>query len=196
MKLLRLFGLVGLAGMWTHCDSGAEPGPSEPACELAPADTLVTVIDHALWTLAPSESDPWAEFRPESIECPPAARLQEDFAGIDSFGVETKSCNYTTVVQPLKTAICKGEQLYVWIWRFALSGPPGSKSHIVVAIDTDVVWQAEVDIPAPSALIALPVALPRAYPAGTPIYFHVRNHGDNSYQLLDLARCVGTCSPQ
>jgi len=165
-------------------------------CEPAPAGTLATVIDHVLWTVAPAETDPWAEFRPETLDCPETSRKHEDFAGIDSFGIETKSCNYTTIAQPLKTAICGGEQLYIWIWRFALTGPVGATSHIGVQIGDDVVWSTEIPIPAPSALVAMPVALPGPYPAGTPIYFHVRNHGDNAYQLLDLARCVGTCAPE
>lgn len=164
-------------------------------CEKAPPDTLVSVIDHNTWRLAAFDEDPWKAHRPENIECAAEGRVAEDFAGIYSFGVDTGLCPFTTVVQPLTTDICDGEQLYVWLWRFQLTGPEGSTSTLAVVIGDEPVWEAIVPIPATSALVALQVPLPHGYAKGTPIHFHVRNHGNNNYQLLDLGRCNGNCSP-
>ncbi len=185
-----------LAASSSHgaCDGGAAP---PAACEPAPEGRLVSFIDHHAWALADPGADPWAEFRPaDDISCPPEARKTEDFAGILSFGVETPDCQYTTVSQPITSAVCEGEQLYVWMWRFALTGPPGSSANIGVQLGEDRIYEIEIPIPATSALTAMPVPLPGPYPAGTPIHFHVRNHGDNAYQLLDLARCRGECAPE
>jgi hypothetical protein len=189
---LRSSLLVGLL-LANACD---DEGGTSNRCEPAPANTLVTLIDHTTWRLAETAEDPWTEFRPDNIDCDAEGRKAEDFAGIMSFGVDTSFCAYTTVVQTTRAPLCAGEGLYVWLWRFALTGPEGAEAHIEVRLGNDPAWSATVPIPAESALVALTVPMPNApYPAGTPIWFHVRNHGNNNYQLLDLARCNGDCTP-
>jgi hypothetical protein len=166
----------------------------DPACEGAPEGVLVSLVDHRAWRIAEPGEDPWLAHRPEDVSCPEGARSSEDFAELPSFGVDTGLCPYTTVTQPTTTAICEGEALYVWLWRFQLTGPEGAEATMAVALEDDVVWQQTVPIPARSALVALTVPVPPT-PAGTPIRFHVRNHGDNGYQLLGLMRCRGACTP-
>ncbi len=181
---LALSSLLVLA---PACDAG-------PTCEPSPAGVLIPVVDPELWRLAEPEEDPWRTFRPADISCPEGSRSSEDFAEMPSFGVDTGLCPYTTVTQRTGSAICEGESLYIWLWRFQLTGPEGAEATMAVALGDAVVWEQVVPIPARSALVAVTVPVPPT-PAGTPIHFHVRNHGDNTYQLLDLARCRGTCSP-
>jgi hypothetical protein len=174
---------------------GSQLGCDEaPTCEPAPEGVLVSLVDHQAWRLAEPSEDPWRAHRPADVSCPDGARTSEDFAELPSFGVDTGLCPYTTVTQPTASAICEGEALYVWLWRFALTGPEGAEATMAVALGDSVVWEQVVPIPARSALVALTVPVPPT-PAGTPIRFHVRNHGDNAYQLLGLARCRGACTP-
>jgi len=145
------------------------------------------LIDHALWTLVPTAADPWAEFRPqEDISCSDAARLTEDFGGLPAYNINTVQCSYTTVVQPTLADACKGETFYVWLWNFALTGPPDAVVHAAVQLGDDALWQAEKAIPAVAGLVIDRIVLKHDVPAGTPIYFHLRNHGANQYDLLDL----------
>ncbi len=50
-----------------------------------------------------------------------------------------------------------------------------------------MLWTDTRPIPGPAGLEATRVPLPEDVPAGTPIFFHVRNHGQNSYELLELS---------
>lgn len=175
------------AGLVAACDSA-------PTCEEAPEGVLVSLVDHAAWRLASPEEDPWRAHRPADVACPEGSRSSEDFAEMPSFGVDTAACGYTTVIQPTRSDLCAGEALYIWLWRFPLTGPEGATATLGVALGEAVVWEETIPIPARSALVALTVPVPPT-PAGTPIRLHVRNHGENTYQLLDLARCRGTCTP-
>lgn len=46
------------------------------------------------------------------------------------------------------------------------------------------VWRLERRVPFPPAVEAFTVELTAPVPAGTSIFFHVHNHGANSYYLL------------
>lgn len=170
----------------------ADPGDT---CTRITTDDKPALVDHDLWTLASAALDPWADARPADITCDPTGRQPEDFAGTYSFTVDTALCPYTTVTQQTLTDLCAGEHLLVWLWRFALTGPEGASAHIAVQIGDEPVFEDVIPIPAPSGLKALSYPVTRSHPAGTPIFFHVRNHGNNTYQLLALARCQGECRP-
>lgn len=169
---------------------GCEDDPSTPAlvCE-APADgESRMLVDHDLWRLATAEEDPWAELRPgPDISCPQGSRKTEDFAGTYAYSVITSACSYTTVVQETIADACKGEDLYVWIWNYALTAPATATAHLEVQIGDTVLWSDTRAIPGPAALEATRIPLPEDVPMGTPIFFHVRNHGSNSYELLELS---------
>lgn len=56
--------------------------------------------------------------------------------------------------------------------------------------ETDL-FDEHVPIPSESGMIAPTVVAPKAYPRGTPVYFHLHNHGQNTWNLLELRR--GDC---
>ena len=49
-----------------------------------------------------------------------------------------------------------------------------------------VLWRHEVDIPGDADIVTVDFALAEAAPAGSALYFHVRNHGYNAWQLSPL----------
>lgn len=144
------------------------------------------LVDHALWVSATVEEDPFAEHRPADLDCESAGKL-EDFAGSPALEVNTAACGYTTVVQPTLAPACQGETFFVWLWNYALTAPDGGTAFLAVQVGDDLVWQGQRAIPSPANLTYDHLTLPRDVPAGTPIYFHVRNHGLNQYELLDLS---------
>lgn len=156
-------------------------------CAPVAAGASRMLVDHDRWQLAPPEDDPWVEFRPADITCPDRARQPEDFLGTYAFGVLTADCPYTTVEQPAVADACKGETFYVWIWNYELTGPVGATAHLAVEVGGEVLWQADKPIPGPSGLVTERIVLDRDVPKGTPIRYHVRNHGSNSYELLELS---------
>ncbi|MFO0748946.1 MAG: hypothetical protein U1F43_25260 [Myxococcota bacterium] len=168
------------------CSDGAPANPDALSCTPVAAGQSRMLVDHDLWRLATPEEDPWAEFRPADITCPDRSRQPEDFAGVYAYGVLTDGCQYTTVVQETTADACAGETFYVWIWNFALTGPEGASAHLGVKVG-DVLWQAERAIPSTAALATDRIVLAHDIPKGTPIYYHVRNHGSNSYELIELS---------
>ena len=179
-----------LVGALASVAFGCEDEQIAPALAcVKPADgESRMLVDHDLWRLATAAEDPWAEHRPgPDIACPEGARKTEDFAGTYAYAIITTGCSYTTVVQETIADACKGENLYVWLWNYALTAPESATAHLEVQVGDTVIWSDTRAIPGPAALEATRIALPEDVPAGTPIYFHVRNHGSNSYELLELS---------
>lgn len=165
----------------------ADPAPAL-VCEPNADGSNALLVDHDLWVLATPDEDPFAADRPaDDISCPPDDRLAEEFAGTYSYAVTTTGCPYTTVTQPSLRDACAGETLYVWLWHFELTAPDPGSAHLAVEIGGDLVWSKTLPIPGPSGLIADEIMLPTDVPTGTPITFHLRNHGSNSYNLLEIS---------
>ena len=181
-------------------------GAALAGCTAAPDDGLVcaplaagrrhTLVDFAHFAIASPEEDPWAAYRPADIACPASARGPETFGELPTYTIVTTACPYTTVVQPTLEDSCRGDTLFIWVWRTALTGPEGATAHLGIQVGDEPIWELAVPIPADSDLIVENIPLTRDHPAGTPVYLHVRNHGSNSYELLGLARCNGQCNAE
>lgn len=149
-------------------------------------------------------TDPFSPLRGPDHFCDPIGYGFEDLAGEPSYGVESGACNYLTVVQPARTAIAPGDEILVRLWHFALTAPSPSEAYLAIQVGDRLIWQARLPIPCrggltgatpggdcpdnpnraevdPPVFTADFAALP-----GTPVYFHVQNHGENGYNLLEI----------
>jgi len=171
-----------------------DPSGAGPTCRPAPIGDRFALVHASLWEVVGAEDDPWAAHRPAGLACAPDSAQPEDFAGQLTFGVDTSACGHATARQALLQDACAGEQAFVWVWREALTGPEGTTSTLAVRVGDEVLWERRTPIPAPPELIAITAELGADHMQGEPIWFHVRNHGSNSYQLIELSRCVGACT--
>ena len=121
--------------------------------------------------------------RPEELACEEWAYRPEDGA----FEVDTGVCNYLSVEQPSLAAIRQGDIVDIALWHQSLVAPSG-QAHLAILIGGDLIWEKTVDIPSYPAAYSPQIAALRAYPTGTPIVFHLHNHGSNNWQLLHLKR--------
>ena len=171
----RLIGLVLICCV--ACDAQPDDDPPLPTRSL---------VDHRVWQVVPLADSPF-EVPTEARPCPlgDTARY-EDLGGEPTFAVETLDCDYATVSQPLLTRLDQGESVSLRFWNFQLTRPAGSTAKVVVQLDNDVIWQTEIEIPSPSGLTTSSWIAPQRYPKGTPIYFHVKNHGQNEYNLVEV----------
>lgn len=191
-----LLALIGSLTPVLLASTGCADDSDSPRCQPVAADQREPLIEHDLWRLAEPGEDPWRAHRPDDVSCDPTGRQPEDFAGTYSFGIDTALCPYTTILQETATDLCPGEEVLVWLWRFALTGPEGANAHIAAQIGDEPLFEDIIPIPATSGLKVETYAAKRFHPAGTPITFHIRNHGNNTYQLLELSRCqADTCRP-
>ncbi len=159
--------------------------PDEPEPEPAEPRPLVEV---EAWTPATEELPP--EFVPlpdMRVSCKPVDGWGPwPFGGVIVFEINTGSCNWGTFEQPLLDDVVAGELVTPRLWHFELTSAFPAEGYAGVAIRDEIVWEYRVDIPSESALAADGFIAEEDIPAGTPIRFHVHNHGINSWYLVDV----------
>ena len=96
-------------------------------------------------------------------------------------------CNWITLEQPSLRAIRAGDQVEVRTLHAPLTAPVPGVARIGFVIGDEQVLDYSVTIPSDSVFPkAPPWTAPKDYPAGTPLLFHVDNHGQNEYMLIEV----------
>lgn len=73
------------------------------------------------------------------------------------------------------------------LWHFELSADEPAEAHAALLVDGMPFFEERIPIPQVGGLISRQVRAARAIPAGTPIYFHLHNHGANSWSLVEVS---------
>lgn len=148
-----------------------------------------SLVDNTLWTLVPMASDPWATSRDDDTK--PCEELD---VGVETlpdgiwFDIITKNCNYATVSQPLLIDVPAGSELTVRIWHFAITTTSGTYTlAFQVGEQNNLLWSSTKDVPTDSGLIYATFRTEKALNAGATLYYHISNHGDNSWSLVELS---------
>ena len=152
--------------------AGADEEPVRPPRTLVLADAWEIDLD-----------DPFPEHQPDEIDCPPTARRPE----YGSLEVSTGTCNYAALAQPLMFDLHPDDVLAIEVFHDALQADAPAKAHIAVAVDAAIVWDQQIPIPSAAQPYRVEVTPELDAPAGTPIRFHLHNHGYNTWKLLDVA---------
>jgi hypothetical protein len=147
--------------------------------------TSSPLVDHSLWTVASPADDPFDDV--EEPECLASSFSAEEVGGEPAFSVETARCNALTVVQSLRLDLVADEPIRLRFWHARLASRDGGTAHAAVRIGGSTIWEERFPIPSDSGLTDVTLHAPEALPAGTPIYFHLHNHGANSYSLIELS---------
>lgn len=146
----------------------------------------VELVEAEGWTPVSAAEDPFADHRPDDIVCPSTSWGPEELGGELTLGVDTGACGYLTASRPSQAAIEAGDAIEVRAWHFALTATEPGEAHVAVRVGARTLWEERVTIPADSRLYAPVVEVPADAEAGTPVYFHVHNHGDNAWNLIGL----------
>jgi len=152
----------------------------------APAAGRVSLVIHELWNELEPAKDPFDD-RPERVDCTRAGVMAETLADERALGVDTGLCNYLTVTQPTLEDVAAGQLIKVRLWHFELTAPAPAEAHAALVIDGQHVLDEKLPIPAAGGLIVKEVRALRAIPAGTPVFFHLHNHGMNSWALVEVS---------
>ena len=140
-------------------------------------------------------ADPFSPLQRTDAFCDPLAHRSEPIVGVPSFTIDSAGCNYLTVVQPALVAVRPGDPIYVRIWHFTLTAPAPAVAYLALQAGDDPLWSAQLPIPSATGLVIETTTATRAVAAGAPIYFHLQNHGNNSYNLIDVKVGGETGSP-
>ena len=160
------------------CCSLACEDPSGPEADLE-WSSLVRAED---WTDLAAEDDPLAHHRPSPVLCE-VIPWHPEGGGIE---VETEGCNYVALTQPLTRDLAEGDLVRITAWWERLAADPPATGHLAVLIGGEVLWEASVAIPGDAELRELEFESPIDADAGTPVVFHLHNHGYNTWRLQTL----------
>lgn len=144
----------------------------------------IALVNHSDWTPAVEADDPIAGHRPAAVDCPVSAWGLENGA----LEVETGVCNYLSLQQPSLEGVAKGERIRLVLWHQQLRNEAPARAHVALALAGQVLWQETVAIPSDGGFYEVELAAPQDIPAGSPVNFHLHNHGYNSWTLLAVER--------
>lgn len=118
--------------------------------------------------------------------------------------IDTASCPFVTVTQPTVRALHAGETIEAAVFHFRLQSIETAEAFVSVRVGESVVLEEALPIEVPAPADVCPTDVTEGYcrsserlvgrwtalhdvAEGTPLYFHVHNHGTNEYWLTDLA---------
>ena len=155
--------------------------PDDAACELMPIDC---------------PEFPWPE-----DECVEFERTSTCIASyvpecLDSFTVlsvytrmpddRVNLCNWITLEQPSLRAIRAGDQVEVRARHSQLTAPFPGEARMTFVIGDEAALDYTTPIPSDFVFPSDTWTAPKDYPAGTPLLWHVDNHGSNEYMLIEV----------
>ena len=171
-----------LPAPWLGCDA-SDPTPAAVVGESGP------LADNGLWEVVPQDADPFEAEDPDAVEPCSGVAYGPDTTIPDElwFDVTTLGCNYLTVRQPAQMEVHAGAWLLVWIFHFSIVATEGTFTLRVAAGDPPVeLWSRQEPVPAEGGLYYEWIPIETHIPAGTPIWYHVSNHGQNTWSLIAL----------
>ena len=161
------------------CDAGNEVLPKSQ-------NTTSSLVNISGWSVVELERDPFYQFWSDNVRCREDEHGVELLADVWVYSVQTGNCNWITIQQPSNNLVRKGDFVRAEIWHFALTAPEAASAWVGLASADGILAKISEPIPHPARLIELELTAQRDIAADTPIYFHVSNHGANSWHLLNI----------
>jgi len=137
------------------------------------------------WEEISASEDPAAD-RPDSVSCPVGAWFWEDLAGEDSVEIDTGLCSYLALGQPSLTEVQQGDTLHLRLWHLALYSDVEGEAHVALFLDDVLLWEDSVPIPSEAGMIRPEIHVEFDADEGSPVVFHLHNHGFNTWNFLGI----------
>jgi hypothetical protein len=164
------------------------------ASSCAPAElceTAVPLVDATQWQLL----DPADARQPEAapngaLLCASANIKTSVFGNTEGVEVDTgPTCGFATLSRSSSGLITAGETVLIRMFHYTQTTFPAAEAHVTVSIDGVSLLDERVPIPSESGLLPRQprIVVDRDVAAGAPVLFHVGNHGDNSWSLVELS---------
>jgi hypothetical protein len=95
-------------------------------------------------------------------------------------------CNWLTLEQPSLRNIRAGDQVEVRARHSALTAPVSGEARMTFVLGDEILFDYSVLIPSDFVFPSVTWTATKDYPAGTPMLWHVDNHGSNEYMLIEV----------
>lgn len=149
----------------------------------------IALTDNEEWTKTLSAQDPWwGEDSAEEL-CEPMDYGPETTPIGMLFDIDTSFCGYLTVDQVLLDEVPVGEIFRVKLVQYALTKSEGPYVlAIAIGEPAVTVWEMTIEVPAEFLVVDMTWPAARTYLADEPVYFHLSNHGENTWSFVNLTR--------
>jgi hypothetical protein len=149
----------------------------------------VALTDNEEWSKTLSAQDPWwGEDSAEEL-CEPMDYGPETTPIGMLFDIDTSFCGYLTVDQTLLAEVPVGELFRLKLVQYALTESEGPYLLAVAIGEPPVtVWETTIEVPSDFQVFDLTWPAARTYLVDEPVYFHLSNHGENTWSFVNLTR--------
>lgn len=147
----------------------------------------VALVSPEKWALVSAAEDPFGD-RPKDAVCPSFAYTPHPVNDTKGLEISTGACRYFTASQGLQVEIGEGEQVRVVLWHDILRAEEAAQAHVALRLGSSLVWEQRVPIPAEKGLVVGSWRANERFAAGTPVFFHLHNHGANVWLLVSIEK--------
>lgn len=162
---------------------GCDDSNGSPSQKQSSAGPLVNTFG---WVTTELQQDPFKEYWSDHVRCSEDEHGAELLADIWAYSIQTGDCNWLTIEQPSLNAVHEGDIIRAEIWHFFLSAPEPATARLGLATTDAILVEMIEPIPQPARFIELEFKVQTSIEENTPIYFHISNHGTNSWHLLNI----------
>ena len=174
LRPVALLAVVACSGDDTRdpSDSGSPPTPNGEAME------LVTAV---LWVPQAPDDDPFPAHRPDTESCEVGWEVE-----FEALEVNTDRCTYGAFDQPALSEVAPGDAVVIDLWYDDLWAPEPAEAHLAFGTGDAAWWELHLAVPGPADVLRVEFDAPAAAALGEPVWWHVHNHGSNSYRLQSV----------
>jgi hypothetical protein len=155
--------------------------------EVAEPDTAeavpVPIVEAAGWVRLDDAADPYLSERPADLA---PCREEGVITEAGTLEVDTGKCDWATFTQAALRRVEATDHLEIVGWYGNLIAPEPGEGRLVLRIGDRELWDKRVTIPSNGGFILERVVLDGPIEAGTPLLFHVHNHGANTWNLASI----------
>lgn len=169
--------VAAVAAVTLACSSGSPP--PGPALHY---ESLVALDD---WQGVEHDEDPFVVGARAIPACAtPGFRVEADQSWLE---IDTTVCAWVTVKGSARFGVEVGEKLKLEVSHFDLDAPTPAEAELRLRFGDCEAWSKTIPIPSAADVLVDELDSPCALREGDAVLFHLQNHGQNTYQLQDVA---------
>lgn len=152
--------------------------------DTATAAPTKNIADLTNWSFEDPELAPFAEHRPDEVDCPATAFKLES----EQLEVSTDKCNYIAITFPIIQSVPAGTPVKTLVLHTGLWAPEPAEAHVAWIINDTVFWEETPAIPASTEFYFQETVLPFDIGPDDTLHFHLHNHGANDWKIAEFQR--------
>ncbi len=150
-----------------------------------PVRSYASLVGAGDWRVVEPDADPFVTDPGAVPRCSTSGvRVESDPEWLE---IDTTVCSWVSLTGGARFEVALGEQLKLELSHFDLDAPAPATAELRLRLGDCDAWSGTIPIPSPADVRSYELASPCALPAGDAVWFHLHNHGQNSYQLQDVA---------